>query len=67
MALARAYRICCDQCYRGLAFRETSREARKAAIARGWKRTPKKDGNPGRDLCERCAAGSSTENGEPRG
>lgn len=61
MALDRAYRIRCDVCHRGLAYRETSREARRAAIGRGWKRIPKKDGLPGRDLCDRCPAESTKD------
>lgn len=63
MALVRAYRLRCDSCYAGTAYRDSSREARRLATGRGWTRTPKKDGNPGRDLCARCAAAPSTKDG----
>lgn len=68
MALVRAYRIRCDRCHwAGPSWRDSSAEARRLARGRGWRRTPKKDGDPGRDLCARCAgeSGHSTEPGPP--
>lgn len=57
MALVRAYRLRCDRCwYVSHSWRDSSAAARQLASGRGWKRTPKKDGNPGRDLCPQCAA-----------